>query len=307
MMMEEYIDRFIINLKVAKGLSRNTYESYGRDLQKFADFVAGRRCGESAPDSIGESDIRDFISSLERSGLSRRSIVRAMVALRQFFKFCLAGGLIEKNPMFNIEMPKFISRLPAYLTIKEVVALLNSPDPETPQGIRDSAMLELLYASGLRVSELVKMRIDEVNLAKGFIMPIGKGNKQRIVPISEPAIEKIGKYITEVRPLYLKKLRLKNMKSGLDTLFLTAWGKGMTRQAFWKLIRNYANKAGIKKRISPHKLRHTFATHLIEHGADLRSIQMMLGHSDIATTQIYTHVSRKHIKEIYRRAHPRGA
>lgn len=289
---EEFLD-FII---VEKGLSKNTVDAYGRDLSRFELFLKER--GRPAKNA-GREDVISFMTSLGRAGLSSRSTARNMVAVRMFYRFLKAEGHIEALPTDNIELPRSFRRLPDTLSPQEVEMLLNAPDTKGHIGIRDRAMIELLYATGLRVTELVEITVNRLNLEVGFLVVMGKGSKERVVPMGEVAMGWIKDYIRDARVKILKGRES-------DYLFVTARGSKMTRQGFWKIIKKNAFKAGIYKNISPHKLRHSFATHLLEGGADLRSVQTMLGHVDISTTQIYTHVNAERLKKIYKEYHPRA-
>lgn len=289
---EEFLD-FII---VEKGLSKNTVDAYGRDLSRFELFLKER--GKPAKNA-GREDVISFMTSLGRAGLSSRSTARNMVAVRMFYRFLKAEGYIEAIPTENIELPRSFRRLPDTLSPQEVEMLLNAPDTKGDKGIRDRAMIELLYATGLRVTELVEITVNRLNLEVGFLVAMGKGSKERVVPMGEVAMGWIKDYIKSARVKILKGRES-------DYLFVTARGSRMTRQGFWKIIKKNAFKAGIYKNISPHKLRHSFATHLLEGGADLRSVQTMLGHVDISTTQIYTHVNAERLKKIYKEYHPRA-
>ncbi|MDN5311399.1 MAG: integrase/recombinase XerD [Thermoanaerobacteraceae bacterium] len=236
---------------------------------------------------------------MHKKGKASSSISRACAAIKSFYHFLVMERLIEKDPTLNLDTPKLEHRLPRVLTLNEVEQLLNQPDTSVIWGFRDKTMLELLYATGIRVSELILIKVEDLNVEMGFLRCFGKGSKERIVPVGSVALKYLDIYINEVRPKFLKE-----QDNGI--LFLNHLGKGLTRQGFWKIIRKYAQKAGIEKHITPHTLRHSFATHLLENGADLRSVQEMLGHADISTTQIYTHITRSKIKEVYDRTHPRA-
>jgi integrase/recombinase XerD len=295
--MEVLLDSFLSYLAVEKGLSENTLESYGRDLRKFIRFAE-----ESGLGSAGEirySHILDYLSQFKEKGFNATTIVRSIVSIRQFFKYLLMEKIIEEDPAARIGTPKMKKGLPGVITLDEVESLLSAPDESTPEGLRDSAMLEALYATGIRVSELIGLKLNDVNFELGFVVVYGKGSKERIVPMGDKARQKLIEYLGSSRPTLLKSREAK-------ALFVTRLGKGMTRQGFWKIIKQHTLKAGIAKKISPHTLRHSFATHLLERGADLRTIQIMLGHSDISTTQIYTHVERERLKEIHKKYHPRS-
>jgi integrase/recombinase XerD len=285
---------FINYLRVEKGLSQNTLLAYSSDLEKLSKFAAER--GKDLK-SLEREDLTIFMRYLNEGGLEPRSIARALVTVRSLFKFLLLDGHLKRDPSANLETPKSWQSLPKFLISEEVESLLNSPDVSTITGVRDKAMLEVLYASGVRVSELVTLKLSDVNVDLGVLVTLGKGSKERTVPMGQSAVRWLRRYLS-VR----QKLLGKNISS---FLFLTRRGQQISRQAFWKLIVNYGEKAGIGH-ITPHLLRHSFATHLLENGADLRSVQMMLGHSDISTTQIYTHITNERLKEIYRKFHPRA-
>ena len=290
------IDSFLNMLTVEKGLARNTLEAYSRDLNRLASYLHAIGV-DSWPEGHG-SHLRTYLSSLRETGLSVRSITRNLVALRQFYGFLEKERIIRENPVPRLLLPVESRRLPTILTHEDVEALLNQPDPSTSLGLRDQAMLEFLYATGLRVSELVSLRTEQINLEGDYLTVRGKGGKVRVLPFGRWAEEKLRIYLRQVRP----RLLLGRTSS---VLFLTRSGKALTRQGFWKLIRRYALAAGIERKVTPHTLRHSFATHLLEGGADLRAVQSMLGHSDISTTQIYTHINRAHLKQVHRRFHPR--
>ncbi len=291
---QSYLDEYLDFLKLEKGLSQNTLDGYLRDINRFFAFIEREGIEINMVDLGTLERYTSFISK----GLSKRSVARALSSVRSFFKFMANQRYIPKNPANLLELPKLPRDLPQVLSLKEVEALLNSPEISTPSGLRDRAMLEVLYASGLRVSELIGLRLLDINLDAGFVRTVGKGSKERVVPIGEIAIEFTREYLEKARP---KLLGAK--ESAL--LFVTNRGDGFTRQGFWKLVKRYARAAGIIKDISPHTLRHSFASHLLAGGADLRAVQLMLGHSDIGTTQIYTHVTKDHIIEVHKKYHPR--
>jgi integrase/recombinase XerD len=295
--MEQLLDQFLHYLIVEKGLSKNTIEAYGHDLNQFFNHLRGK--GTQEIREVSKFDIRGFLLTLNRKDLSTKSIIRNLVAIRSFYKFLIQEGILESNPIENLESPKVAKTLPEILTLKEIEQLLEQPNLQTPLGIRDRAMLEMLYATGMRVSELTHLPTHQVNLEGGYVLLYGKGSKERIVPLGSEAM----KWVT----LYLEKVRgtLSKGREG-PSLFINRSGRGMSRQQFWKNLRKYAKLAGLRKRITPHLLRHSFASHLLERGADLRSVQMMLGHVDISTTQIYTHVTGERLKKVHRRYHPRG-
>lgn len=295
--MEEEIRQFIVYLGVEKGLSQNTQAAYRRDLNKFMDYLKGK--GISSLEEVTRSQIVAYLAFLLDYGAAPASVARNLSSIKTFYRFLINEGLIKDNPTENLESPRLKRKLPGVLTVDEVDRLLTMPDPVKPLGIRDRAMFELMYASGMRVSELLALKVDDVNLSAGFAHCMGKGKKERIVPINQTAIEWVTRYLTRTRPMLLNDL-------GERTLFLNAHGQPMTRQGFWKLLSGYARKANIEKEVTPHTLRHSFATHLLENGADLRAVQEMLGHADIGTTQIYTHLTRSRIREVYNASHPRA-
>ncbi len=290
-------DRFLNYILVEKGLSSNTLESYGADLSKYLDFLKN-----SGIEQVGEQDtphILRHLIQLRKEGLNARSRARHLVTLRGFYKFLVRERIIGSDPSATVDLPKLGLKLPDVMSVEEIEKILKVPDSTTPRGLRDAAMLELLYAAGLRVSELVGAKVRQVNLEAGFARVFGKGSKERIVPIGTFAREKISEYLKYGRPYLLKTVQS-------EYLFTARAGKPMTRQGFWKLLKKYAAKAGVGKKITPHSFRHSFASHLLEAGADLRSVQLMLGHEDISTTQIYTHVAREHLKKMHEKYHPRG-
>lgn len=293
------IQQFLDHLRVERNLSVATITAYGQDLAQFSNFLAQQNLSDVS--QVGPIAILDHLSNLMRANLSSRSQARALIAIRQFFRFLNGERLCEKDPTETIDLPRFGQKLPIFLTIEEVDRLLAAPSHGTPRGLRDAAMLETLYATGLRVTELVNLSINDLNLDAGYLIAFGKGKKQRVVPLGENAIVLLRSYLETARVTFLRK----SAKS-TDAVFLTRLGRSMTRQAFWKIIVAYTRLAGIKKDISPHKLRHSFATHLVERGADLRTVQAMLGHADIGTTEIYTHLSRAHLRNVYDRFHPRA-
>ena len=297
--LEEALDEYLAHLKVERGLARHSIEAYARDLRELATTVAGR--GRLELQQIISDDVTEHLRVLAERGLVPRSRARALVAIRGLFRYFVGQRRLVADPTALIDAPKRVDKLPGVLGEEAVATLLTAP-PSTPRGLRDAAMLELCYASGLRVSELVTVPLADVNLNAGFVRVTGKGQKTRLVPLGQAARDKISQYLAEVRPALVRDPEER-------ALFLTDRGGPMTRQGFWKLVRGYARKTGLRlpgAGVSPHKLRHSFATHLVERGADLRSVQAMLGHSDIATTQIYTHVSKARIIEEVRRAHPRA-
>lgn len=294
--MESLIRAFLNYLRVEKGLSQNTILAYGRDLKKFEAFAEVRGCNLK---QVSRDDIVDFLSSLYRSGLDSRSVARHLVSLRHFFRFAQAEGFLVEDPAANVETPKFRMRLPNHLSIEEVNRLLSQPDTGNALGMRDKAMIEVLYSTGLRVSELVNLRLSDLQMESGCARCIGKGNKERLVPMGRTAIAAIEEYLRNYRQDLLR-----NKTS--PYVFLNRFGGRMGRIGFWKKLAEYGRRAGLRVKLKPHMLRHSFATHLLERGADLRSVQLMLGHADISTTQIYTHVVKDRLKEVYKQHHPRA-
>lgn len=294
--MEAETRAFVNYLRVDKGLSQNTIESYRRDMVKFGLLIRERNLQVS---EITRSDVVAFLASLYRRGLDSRSVARHLATLRHFFRFAVIEGLIDEDPAATIEAPKTIQALPEFLSLDEVDRLLQQPDLTNIVGIRDRAMIELMYSTGIRVSELCGIRMTDLKADPGCLRCIGKGNKERLVPVGRQALEAVQRYLAESRPELLRK----NVS---PFLFVNQRGKPMNRIAFWSLLGAYGRKAGLRKSLKPHMLRHSFATHLLDRGADLRSVQMMLGHSDISTTQIYTHVVEERLKQVYKAHHPRA-
>ena len=295
--MNQMLDQFLHYLIVEKGLSKNTIEAYSHGLNRFLNHLRENEIQEWV--KVTKFDVKAFLLSLRKQGLSIKTVARNLVAIRTFFKFLLQEGILEVNPVDELESPKMAKTLPNILSLKEVEQLLEQPNLQTPLGIRDRAMLELLYATGMRVSELTQLPINQVNLEGGYVLLYGKGSKERIVPLGSEAM----KWVTH----YLKTAR-ERLARGRESqsLFINRSAKGMSRQGFWKNLKTYGQRAGLRKRITPHLFRHSFASHLLERGADLRSVQMMLGHVDISTTQIYTHVTGERLKKVHQRYHPRG-
>ncbi len=294
--MEAHVRTFLNYLRVEKGLSDNTIQAYRRDMAKFAAFATKRGLGTA---EVRREHVVDFLGSLYRRNLDSRSVARHLVTIRHFFRFSLTEGVIEDDPAANIESPKFRQSLPEFLSVEEVDRLLRQPDATDIVGIRDKAMIELMYSTGLRVSELCGLRISDLQMDPGCLRCIGKGNKERLVPVGHKALEAVQTYLREAR---------KELSHGVASpyLFLNQKGHKLNRIAFWKILGEYGRKAGLRKALTPHMLRHSFATHLLDRGADLRSVQMMLGHSDISTTQIYTHVVEERLKQVYKAHHPRA-
>ncbi|NVM21900.1 MAG: site-specific tyrosine recombinase XerD [Desulfobacterales bacterium] len=295
--LDELADRFINYLLVEKGLSKNTIASYSADLALYLEFLRANSSVNIA--DAGTALILKHLIALRDADLGSRSRARHLISLRGFYRFLVQEKIVEANPAQTVDLPKGGRKLPGVLKIEDVIRLLGSPDPSKPLGVRDAAMLELLYAAGLRVSELVTVGIADVNLEACFVRVLGKGSKEHVVPIGRASKEKLDAYLASGRPALLKG-------RPSPYLFVTRSAKPITRQGFWKLLKQYALKAGISHNITPHTLRHSFATHLLERGADLRSVQVMLGHVDISTTQIYTHVAQQRLKEVHTRYHPRG-
>ncbi len=290
---KDILKEYFSYLRYEKGLSKNTVESYGRDLYKFFSMV------DKPYNEVMEKDISEYVIKLIADGISHRSVARNISALKSFFKYLQYTERIKINPLSFISQPKLWKNLPEYLTVEEVEKLLSLPDPSKRGGLRDKSIIELMYSTGIRVSELVNLKVENVNLDMGFISVIGKGNKERIIPFGDEAQKWLVKYLKEGREKFLKG------KSS-PFLYLSARGDKLTRQYIWKMLKKYGRLIGIEEKIKPHILRHSFATHLLEKGANLRLVQMLLGHSQISTTEIYTFISRKRIKEIYKRFHPRA-
>jgi integrase/recombinase XerD len=282
-------------LGVERGLAANTLESYGRDLTKFLAHLGREKVDW---ERAREADLVKFIHAESRAGLSPRSLARLISAIKAFYRWGVLESRVERSPAMYLTSPKPWQSLPHFLSLKEVRLLLAQPDPGDTLGLRDMAMLEVLYASGLRVSELIGLRTADVRLSDGFLLCRGKGGKERLVPLGKSAVDAVRLYLADARPSLLKK--------PTEDLFLSRLGTKFTRQGYWKMLKGYARRAGLEAKIYPHVLRHTFATHLLERGADLRSVQLMLGHSQITTTQIYTHVSRDRLRRVYDRYHPRA-
>ncbi len=282
--MNEYLDLFLNYLIVERGLANNTLESYNRDIIKYLDHLDRKGCDD--PRKIKPLEVASFLAVLKEAGLSARSRARALSAVRMFHRFLVIENHCETNPSAIIEAPRTIHKLPEVLNAREIEALLSAPSGTDATDIRDRAMLELLYATGLRVSELVTLKLRDANTIAGYLLAFGKGEKERLVPMGESASDRVKEYVFAVRNKQV--------------------GNKMSRQAFWNVIDKRSKQAGIWKKISPHTLRHSFATHLLENGADLRSVQIMLGHADLSSTQIYTHVTRERLKKIHEQFHPRG-
>lgn len=304
--MQQHLDQFLSYLRVERGLAENTIKAYGRDLSKYLKFL--EKQGINSLEKSNRQEITNYLMGLkkprypEERGLSSASIARNLVAIKMFHRFLVAEGYVRDDPTANMQSGMTSAwawtRVPDVLTISEVNKLLKKTD-NSPAGIRDRAIMELLYATGMRVSELISLKLADLNLEFGYVRCFGKGSKERIVPFGKEALLWLKKYLEKVRPGLAKR-------KGASPLFLTRMGRGFTRQGLWKLIKKYARRTRLEKKITPHTLRHSFATHLLQGGADLRSVQEMLGHSDISTTQIYTHVDRERLKSIHAKYHPRG-
>jgi integrase/recombinase XerD len=293
--MDAELNQFYQHLGAERGLAPLTLAAYARDLQDFWEFVEKR--GRERWDQVDLADLKDYLAALEARGLSARSRARKLSALRQFFRFLEREEVVAANPAALLDSPRLPQRLPQVLGEEEVEALLAAPDPATPAGQRDAALLEVLYATGLRVSELVGLTPKQLDLRRGVVRPRGKGSKERVVPMVAAAVEKLQLYLAEGRPRLLRGRQS-------PRVFVNQRGGPLTRQGFWKIIKRYARQIGVRD-LSPHTLRHSFATHLLSRGANLRVLQLLLGHTDLATTQIYTHLDAARLKEIHKKAHPR--
>lgn len=295
--MKNLLIQFLNYLQIEKGLAKNTIESYRTDIEQFLDFLNGKKIFDI--NNVNSEILIQYITHIKRLGLSSRSIARKITALRMFFKYLMIDRIIDKNPALLLEIPKTGIHLPEYLTLNEVESLLNIFNTENPYELRDKVIIELMYSAGLRVSEITNLKLTDIDIDEGFIRIKGKGSKERIVPLGNVAKGILTRYLMAVRAKLVKKLNT-------DYLFLNWRGGRLSRVSVWKIIKFYARKAGIKKEISPHTLRHSFATHLLNNGADLRSVQELLGHSSIATTQIYTHLNYEKLKKFHLEYHPRG-
>ncbi len=294
--MIELIGTFLDYIAVERGLANNTIISYKRDLKSYLGFLESR--GLDSLSKTSKNDISGFMLNQKDHGISASSISRRVAAIKSFYRFLVREKILKADPSSLIDSPKLWKKIPETLSLNEVEALLNSPKTTNPRGIRDKAILETLYATGMRVSEASGLKADDVNLDIGFLRCIGKGNKERVIPLGKKAITSIKRYLEISRPFFLNKKES-------EFLFLNRFGRRLSRQTIWKIIKHYARNTGIKKPIKPHILRHSFATHLLEGGADLRSVQEMLGHVDISTTQIYTHINKDRLKAIHKMFHPR--
>jgi integrase/recombinase XerD len=295
--MKELVEEFLNYLSVERGLAKNTIESYRRDLSKFTDFL--NRVGLASLEKVKRADITDYLMNQKDKNLEPTTLSRNLVAIKMLFRFLAREKFIKEDVTAIIEFPKTWKKLPDALSIEEVEALLGAPNLKDWQGIRDRAFLELLYASGMRVSEAAGLRVMDLNMDVGFVKCMGKGQKERIVPLGNKAKEAINRYMEKVRPDLVKK------NPHEPNLFVNRFGRKIARQSLWTVVKSCARKARVKKRLTPHTLRHSFATHLLERGADLRIVQELLGHANISTTQIYTHINKDRLKAIHHKYHPR--
>lgn len=296
-MLHDYLQDYLNYLSNERGLAQNTLESYGRDIQQYLTYLKEKK--NLTIEQTNQANVIGYLLYLQSRGKATATLSRSLAAIKSFYLYLFREDIIERNPTINLDAPKQEKRLPKVLSVEDVERLLEQPDLKHPIGIRDRAMLEVLYATGLRVSELISLKLNDVNLEKGYVRCIGKGFKERIVPL--------GTISTKYLKLYIDHARKFLASSPFETvLFLNHHGKGLTRQGFWKIIKRYAENLNLDIDITPHTLRHSFATHLLENGADLRSVQEMLGHADISTTQIYTQLTKDRIREVYDQAHPRA-
>ncbi|MDD3364149.1 MAG: site-specific tyrosine recombinase XerD [Syntrophomonas sp.] len=297
--MDKYIIAFMDFIHYEKGLSANTQAAYRRDLQKFVNYLVSERCGVKRWEDVSKKDIVNYLSTEMDEGVANSTVARGFSSIKGLYKFLVGEGYIELNPTTDLETPKIRRKLPQVLSIEEVDKLMEQPDVLLPLGLRDRAMLELMYGTGVRVSELLSLQLDDINMMAGFLRCLGKGRKERIIPVNQTSIIWVERYLARSRNSLLRRNQER-------TLFLNAHGRKLSRQGYFKILAQYGEKSGIKKEITPHTLRHSFATHLLENGADLRAVQEMLGHADISTTQIYTHLSKSRLREVYHQCHPRA-
>jgi integrase/recombinase XerD len=295
--MKELLEKYLNHLLIERGVAENTLEAYGRDLRRFVSIV--REKGFTDIKQIMPENVIDYLVRIKNEGLSANSMNRSLAAVRGFYKYLLQEKIVERTPLANIELAKVWMRLPDTISKEEMNLILSQPGVETAANLRNSAMLELLYATGIRVSELIGLTMNSINWQVGFLVVMGKGSKERIVPIGKTAYDCTKLYVERSRPQLMQG-------KTTDVLFLNRFGEKFTRQGFWKILVGYAKKSGLHKKVHPHTFRHSFASHLLEGGADLRTVQVMLGHADISTTQIYTHITRERLKEIHQKYHPRG-
>jgi integrase/recombinase XerD len=301
--MDRAIDSFVFHLQVQRGLSPNTISAYSRSLLRLAAFLRREVGADAGPGDATRARVEAFLKVVHEGGLSARSLAALVVALRQFYRWAVDNGHAAADPMEDVEIPRFQRRLPVVFSERDVQAVIEAPADASARGVRDRAILELLYGSGLRISEVLGLDVPDVNLVQGFVLARGKGRKERVVPISEPCRDAVDRYIKDARPLLMVRKR-PALRGRRDPLFVTARGTVLTRQGFFKNLQAYGIQAGLVHSISPHKLRHSFATHLVEGGADLRSVQEMLGHADLGTTELYTHVSDARRRDTFFSAHP---
>jgi integrase/recombinase XerD len=296
--MQELLTKYFNYLLVERGIAQNTLEAYGRDLRRFGLFVQEKKKLADVH-KVTPEVIIEYLTRIRDEGLAANSMNRSLAAMRGFYKYLLREKIIKQNPLAHIELAKVWMKLPDTVSKEEMKTILDQPGTQTTSAIRDTAMLELLYATGIRVSELINLTMNSVNWQVGFLIAMGKGSKERVVPVGKIAYDCTRRYVDEARP------KLMQNKS-TDVLFLNRFGRKFTRQGLWKIVVGYARRAGLKKKVYPHTFRHSFASHLLEGGADLRTVQVMLGHSDISTTQIYTHITRERLREVHQKYHPRG-
>lgn len=297
--MERFVAAFLEYLGLEKGLTANTQAAYGRDLDKFLAYMKKSKSDILHWEDVSKRDIISFLAWQMDEGAAYSTVARSLSSIKSFYKFMVMEDHLAVNPTTDLETPKINRKLPKVLSIEEVDKLIEQCNVMLPLGLRDRAMLELMYGTGMRVSEMLSLQIDDINFTAGFLRCFGKGRKERIIPVNNSSITWTQRYITRSRRELLKNQHER-------TLFLNAHGRPLTRQGFFKILAGYAEKSDIKKEITPHTLRHSFATHLLENGADLRAVQEMLGHADISTTQIYTHITRSHLREVYQQCHPRA-
>ncbi|MBO0418982.1 site-specific tyrosine recombinase XerD [Vagococcus fluvialis] len=298
--MKNHLEEYLHYLKIERGLSENTIQSYKRDLSQYFSFLDEKEI--SSWEQVDRYLVLDFLEFLRNEGKSSATIIRMVSSLRKFHQFLRQERMTDNDPMQHIDTPKKTQRLPKTLSIKEVEKIIESPDTNDALGIRDRAILEVMYATGLRVTELITLKLDDLHLSLGLLQTVGKGDKERIIPLGDVAIKWVNLYLEKSRP----ELLAKNKKDKTNILFLNYKGEGFTRQGIWKNLKVYVTQAGIEKEVTPHTLRHSFATHLLENGADLRVVQELLGHADISTTQIYTHISKKRMADVYKTYFPRA-
>ncbi|MBT9168482.1 MAG: Tyrosine recombinase XerD [Syntrophomonadaceae bacterium] len=295
--MDRTLKDYIYYVSVEKGLAKNTLESYRRDLSGYLNYL--QQSGITAMEDSSRGNIVGYLLSLKQSGKATTTLSRNLSSIRSFYNYLFQEKMIVENPASDLESPKIAKKLPRVLSLQEMDLLLDQPDQLHVIGVRDKAMLEVIYATGIRVSELISLDTGDINLEAGFIRCLGKGSKERIIPLGSVAARNVDRYLTEGRPKLVRQ-------KGEAALFVNQHGKRLTRQGFWKILKQYARTVGISKDITPHTMRRSFATHLLENGADLRSVQEMLGHADISTTQIYTQVTRRKLRDVYEKAHPRA-